>query len=156
MATSPTLPYASLTSLSHIHPHPELDLSRPIVVTHCLIISAQTPLTVRPRISCHQRPTMAEQTLNIPQIFVFLVVSALVIRWLFSKPSTSGAQSAHSGRGDSRISPAQIDQIASMFPQLDRRMIAWDLQRNGGNVAATTERVLSGRSLETVCNPIHY
>ena len=26
----------------------------------------------------------------------------------------------------------------------------WDLQRNGGNVAATTERILSGRGLETV------
>jgi len=25
----------------------------------------------------------------------------------------------------------------------------WDLQRNGGNVAATTERILSGRGLET-------
>jgi len=35
-----------------------------------------------------------------------------------------------------------------MFPQLSRRDIMWDLQRNGGNVAATTERVLSGRALE--------
>jgi len=26
----------------------------------------------------------------------------------------------------------------------------WDLQRNGGSVQATTERVLSGRSLDTV------
>jgi coupling of ubiquitin conjugation to ER degradation protein 1 len=26
----------------------------------------------------------------------------------------------------------------------------WDLQRNGGNVAATTERILSGRGLEVV------
>lgn len=32
-----------------------------------------------------------------------------------------------------------------MFPQLSRRDIAWDLSRNGGNVAATTERALSGR-----------
>jgi hypothetical protein len=38
-----------------------------------------------------------------------------------------------------------------MFPQLSRRDIAWDLQRNGGNAAATTERVLSGRPLDTVC-----
>jgi len=28
----------------------------------------------------------------------------------------------------------------------------WDLQRNGGNLAATTERMLSGRGLETVCS----
>jgi hypothetical protein len=26
----------------------------------------------------------------------------------------------------------------------------WDLQRNGGNVVATTERILSGRGLEVV------
>jgi hypothetical protein len=37
-----------------------------------------------------------------------------------------------------------------MFPQVPRRSIMWDLQRNGGNVVATTERVLSGRGLEVV------
>jgi len=26
----------------------------------------------------------------------------------------------------------------------------WDLQRNGGNVQATTERILNGRTLEVV------
>ena len=36
-----------------------------------------------------------------------------------------------------------------MFPHLDRRAIAWDLSRNGGNVAATTERVLSSRGLDS-------
>lgn len=36
-----------------------------------------------------------------------------------------------------------------MFPQLSTRDIMWDLQRNGGNVAATTERILTGRGLET-------
>ncbi|MCJ1314743.1 hypothetical protein MMC15_000055 [Xylographa vitiligo] len=34
-----------------------------------------------------------------------------------------------------------------MFPQVGRREIIWDLQRNGGSVAATTERIL-GRGLE--------
>lgn len=37
-----------------------------------------------------------------------------------------------------------------MFPQIDRRSIMWNLQRDGGNVGATTERVLSGRGLEVV------
>jgi hypothetical protein len=37
-----------------------------------------------------------------------------------------------------------------MFPQVSRRSIMWDLQRNGGNVVATTERILSGRGLEVV------
>lgn len=37
-----------------------------------------------------------------------------------------------------------------MFPQIGRREIQWDLQRNGGSPAATTERILSGRGLEVV------
>jgi hypothetical protein len=37
-----------------------------------------------------------------------------------------------------------------MFPQVSRRSIMWDLQRNGGNVVSTTERILSGRGLEVV------
>jgi hypothetical protein len=39
-----------------------------------------------------------------------------------------------------------------MFPQLNRRDIMWDLQRNGGSVAATTERILGGGSLSPVCS----
>lgn len=44
----------------------------------------------------------------------------------------------------------QVDQLQQMFPQLNRRDIQWDLQRNGGSVQATTERVLGGRGLERV------
>lgn len=43
-----------------------------------------------------------------------------------------------------------------MFPQVERRSILWDLQRNGGNIQSTTERILAGR-LETVwfsCPPL--
>ncbi|KAJ5245703.1 hypothetical protein N7489_005799 [Penicillium chrysogenum] len=52
------------------------------------------------------------------------------------------------GRGNV-VDPAQVEQIAQMFPQLSTRDIMWDLQRNGGSVAATTERILTGRGLET-------
>jgi len=98
---------------------------------------------------------MAEQTLNIPQTLVFLVVVFLIFRWYFSKPApgnTTSAGTRPSGptlnRGV-RINPAQVETIAQMFPQLNRRDIMWDLQRNGGNVTATTERVLNGRGLDT-------
>ncbi|KAF2877673.1 hypothetical protein BDV95DRAFT_481916 [Massariosphaeria phaeospora] len=91
---------------------------------------------------------MAEQTLNIPQLIVFVIVSVLAVRWYLSKPAAaSGTRPAGQNRAV-RISPTQIDQIAQMFPQLSRRDIAWDLQRNGGSVAATTEKVLSGRALD--------
>lgn len=91
---------------------------------------------------------MAEQSINIPQVIVFAVVAFLVYRWYSSKPSANGTGPA--ANRSVRINPAQIDTIAQMFPQLNRRDIAWDLQRNGGNAAATTERVLSGRTLDSV------
>jgi coupling of ubiquitin conjugation to ER degradation protein 1 len=107
--------------------------------------------------STHQPPThttdkvMAEQSINIPQVIVFIVVTFLAVRWYLSKPTAvaPGTQAA-ANRAASRVSPAQIDQVAEMLPQFSRRDIAWDLQRNGGNVAATTERALSGRGLDTV------
>jgi coupling of ubiquitin conjugation to ER degradation protein 1 len=95
---------------------------------------------------------MAEQSINIPQVIVFAVVAFLVYRWYSSKPSANGTQP--SATRSTRIDPAQIDTIAQMFPQLNRRDIAWDLQRNGGNAAATTERVLSGRSLDSVSSSL--
>jgi coupling of ubiquitin conjugation to ER degradation protein 1 len=94
---------------------------------------------------------MTEQTLNIPQILVFVVITVLAVRWYFSKPA-DGTRPAAANRAAPRISPTQIDQVAQMFPQLDRRTIAWDLSRNGGNVAATTDKVLGGRTLEVVSN----
>lgn len=92
--------------------------------------------------------SMAEQSINIPQVIVFIVVTFLAVRWYFSKPA-AGTRAAPN-RAAARINPAQIDHIAQMFPQVDRRDIAWDLQKNGGDSAATTERVLSGRGLDTV------
>ncbi|OCL09273.1 hypothetical protein AOQ84DRAFT_339182 [Glonium stellatum] len=91
---------------------------------------------------------MSEQTLNIPQILVFLVITFLLIRWLFSKPSGSSTRLPAGQSRGFRVNPAHVDQLSQMFPQLSRRDIMWDLQRNGGNVATTTERVLSGRALE--------
>jgi len=90
---------------------------------------------------------MAEQTLNIPQIIAVVLVGFLAIRWFLS----SGSQSS-SGNAGRQINPAHVDQVMQMFPQLDRRNVMWDLQRNGGSVSATTERVLAGRGLDAVCS----
>jgi hypothetical protein len=37
-----------------------------------------------------------------------------------------------------------------MFPQLDRRTAAWNLNRAGGNAQAMTETLLAGGALEQV------
>jgi coupling of ubiquitin conjugation to ER degradation protein 1 len=99
----------------------------------------------------------AQATLNIPSLAVLIIVGFLAVRWIFSSGTqtetdgrTSGRAGAASRGQGPRVNPVHVDTLAAMFPQLDRRNIIWDLQRNGGNVQATTERVLSGRGLETV------
>jgi hypothetical protein len=92
---------------------------------------------------------MASETINFGQIFAVAVVGFLLYRW-FSGPSPPSSQS--SGRnGGRQVNPEHVEAVAQMYPQLDRRAIIWDLHRNGGSVQATVERLLGGRSLETVC-----
>ena len=95
---------------------------------------------------------MAEQTINIPQLLAVLLFGFLAVRWYFSS-SESDSSSGSGGSGVRRprqVDPARVEQVAQMFPQLNRRDIMWDLQRNGGSVQATTERILGGRGLEAV------
>lgn len=92
---------------------------------------------------------MAEQTLNLPSLFIVLVIIVVSIRYFFFAPSNSTRIASDRNTAN----PEHIEQIAQMFPQLSRRDIQWDLQRNGGSVQATTERVLSGRGLERVNSP---
>ncbi|KAK2759473.1 hypothetical protein FQN54_002951 [Arachnomyces sp. PD_36] len=97
-----------------------------------------------------------EPTLNIPSLLTLAVVSFFVIRWFLgsrtpgddSTSGWSGSTGAGGRGGGRRVDPAHVEQISQMFPQLNRRDIMWDLQRNGGSVASTTERVLTGRGLE--------
>ncbi|KAJ6088773.1 hypothetical protein N7486_010034 [Penicillium sp. IBT 16267x] len=88
-----------------------------------------------------------EPSLNIPSLLTLAVVSYFVLRWFFTRDESSSGGRPR-GRGNV-VDPAQVEQIAQMFPQLSTRDIMWDLQRNGGSVAATTERILGGRGLET-------
>ncbi|OOQ85953.1 protein AMFR [Penicillium brasilianum] len=89
-----------------------------------------------------------EPSLNIPSLLTLAVVSFFVLRWFLNRDEGSSAGGRPGGRGNA-VDPAQVEQISQMFPQLSTRDIMWDLQRNGGSVAATTERILTGRGLET-------
>ncbi|KAI9720202.1 MAG: hypothetical protein M1812_003020 [Candelaria pacifica] len=96
---------------------------------------------------------MSEQTLNIPQLVAVILVGFLAIRWYFytNSPTSNNRlrpQDSRNNPGARRADPHQVEQIAQMFPQADRRDIQWDLQRNGGSMAATTERLIAGRSLD--------
>ena len=96
----------------------------------------------------------SDQTVNIPQLLIVLLLGGLAIRYFFfSNSAAQGSGGRNGGRGGSnglRAREADVERIQQMFPQVARRTIMWDLQRNGGNVVATTERVLSGRGLEEV------
>jgi coupling of ubiquitin conjugation to ER degradation protein 1 len=96
----------------------------------------------------------SDQTVNIPQLLIVLLLGGLAIRYFFfSNSAAQGSGGRNGGSGGSnglRAREADVERIQQMFPQVARRTIMWDLQRNGGNVVATTERVLSGRGLEEV------
>lgn len=82
---------------------------------------------------------------GIPSLVVALVITGLV--WKYLWPSGSSAGSGGHGRdslSQMRQREVAVERIQQMFPQVDRRTILWDLQRNGGSIAATTEKILSG------------
>ncbi|OAP59962.1 hypothetical protein AYL99_04964 [Fonsecaea erecta] len=95
-----------------------------------------------------------EATISIPSLAFVAVLGYFIYRYFFSsRPGPDGGSptSSPASRNTTpgiRFTPAQVDQIAQMFPQLNRRDIMWDLHRNRGSVAATTERVLTGRGLD--------
>ncbi|OLN88323.1 Coupling of ubiquitin conjugation to ER degradation protein 1 [Colletotrichum chlorophyti] len=95
---------------------------------------------------------MANEQISLPYLVVILLVTAFVIRFLFfSPPATAvgaGAAPRQSAQSVLRTREAAVERIQQMFPQVDRRTILWDLQRSGGNIQATSERILAGR-LET-------
>jgi coupling of ubiquitin conjugation to ER degradation protein 1 len=96
---------------------------------------------------------MADQTINIPQLLLIVLLGGLAIRYFFFGATGEGSGGSNVGRTSAqniRAREADVERIQQMFPQVPRRSIMWDLQRNGGNVVATTERVLSGRGLEVV------
>lgn len=102
---------------------------------------------------------MAEQTLNLPQIIVVLLLIYLGVRWYYSTPGGASPDSSDpASRSPAAVPRArlvQVERVAQMFPQLGRREILWDLHRNGGNVAATTERILAERGLEVVSRHVY-
>jgi coupling of ubiquitin conjugation to ER degradation protein 1 len=91
-----------------------------------------------------------EPSVNIPSLVTLAVISFFVIRWFLNRNSPDTANAVVAQARGRIIDPAQVEQISQMFPQLNRRDIMWDLQRNGGSVPATTERILTGRGLDTV------
>lgn len=108
---------------------------------------------------------MAEEEINIPSLVIVLLVTGLAVRYFFFSGNASSANRQPGGTGGAtpeelqrrreREREAAVETIQQMFPQVDRRTILWDLQRHGGNLQATTERILAGRT-ETVSSDFFF
>lgn len=92
---------------------------------------------------------MSDEQISLPYFVAILVVFGLIIRYLFFG-GPAPQQPSRSPEAFLRSREIAVDRIQQMFPQAERRSILWDLQRNGGNIQNTTERILAGR-LDTVC-----
>ena len=94
---------------------------------------------------------MADEQVSFTSLVLIVVLGGLVIRYLFFPSSTAppGAPQGRDAAAGIRAREAAVERIQQMFPQMDRRTILWELQRNRGNMAMTTERMLTGRA-ETV------
>lgn len=95
---------------------------------------------------------------GIPSLVVVLVITGLVWKYLWpSGSSTSGAGTqGRDALSQMRQREVAVERIQQMFPQVDRRTILWDLQRNGGSIAATTEKILSGTIQQVSCRARPY
>lgn len=87
---------------------------------------------------------MSNEQISLPYFLVIMVVFGLIIRYLFFGGS-GPHQPTRTAESYLRSREIAVERIQQMFPQAERRSILWDLQRNGGNIQHTTERILAGR-----------
>lgn len=92
---------------------------------------------------------MESEQISLPSLLLIVVLGGLVVRYLFFSPTASTTSQPRDAAAASRQREVFVERLQQMFPQVERRTILWDLQRNGSNIAATTERILAGR-METV------
>ncbi|KAK1256073.1 hypothetical protein MKX07_008332 [Trichoderma sp. CBMAI-0711] len=91
---------------------------------------------------------MSDEQISLPFFAIVLLVSGLIVRYLFFSGPRPERPPVRTAEQLIRSREVAVQRIQQMFPQIERRSILWDLQRNGGNIQSTTERILAGR-LET-------
>ncbi|CAF9908451.1 MAG: hypothetical protein GOMPHAMPRED_006166 [Gomphillus americanus] len=89
------------------------------------------------------------ETVSLPSILIAVAIIYFGVRYFFLAPAAPSGRRSNVFPGARHIDIEKVNQISQMFPQVDRRAIAWELSRNGSSVPATTERILSGRPLDT-------
>ncbi|KAK3307043.1 uncharacterized protein B0T15DRAFT_501617 [Chaetomium strumarium] len=85
------------------------------------------------------------QQISLPSLFLVAVLSGLIIRYLFfAPPAGRSSPPREEPAAVMRQREAAAERIMQMFPYVDRRTALWNLHRTGGNLQATSERVLVG------------
>ncbi|KAK6341781.1 hypothetical protein TWF730_001273 [Orbilia blumenaviensis] len=97
--------------------------------------------------STSQSPSSSEDmagSIGIPQLIFCAIVAALFYRYVLSPSQASGGPRLAGGRlSRTPVSQEDIDSVRVMFPQISVAAVRWDLEKNGSNVAATTEKILT-------------
>ncbi|KAH7030866.1 uncharacterized protein B0I36DRAFT_115066 [Microdochium trichocladiopsis] len=88
---------------------------------------------------------MADEQISLPSLLLIVVLGGLIVRYLFFSPAVTTTSQPRDAAAAARQRETLVERLQQMFPQVDRRTILWDLQRNGNSIAATTERILAGR-----------
>jgi len=95
---------------------------------------------------------MANDQISLSTLVVLVIVSGLFYKYILAasaSTSASGlAQPSHEAAAH-RSREEAVERIQQVFPHIARRTLLWDLQRPGGSLQNTMERILSER-LETV------
>lgn len=85
---------------------------------------------------------------SLSQLIFCALVVLLVYRYLTSSPQAQDAgHTRSSGTTNSTVPADAVEALRAMFPQVSVAAIWWDLERNGGSVEATTEKILAEGSL---------
>lgn len=117
----------------------------------------------------------SEGAINVPQLVVLGVLGYLAFRWIYSSPSSSASTSNPPGSGASSLNsrargarpsglrssgdPSQtvsptvltaMNQVLDIFPDTDRRDLAWALSRNPRNAQTVLNQLAEARPLPRV------
>jgi len=88
---------------------------------------------------------MESEQISLPSLLLIVVLGGLIVRYLFFSPASANTNTPRDAAAAARQREALVERLQQMFPQVDRRTILWDLQRNGNSIAATSDRILAGR-----------
>lgn len=107
----------------------------------------------------------ASPGIGFPQLAACLLIGYLFFRWYNSSPpppntgtefTSSSTAAVASRRPLSAQDLARLQNRAEivhgMFPQISLSSIKWELQKNGGSVEITTEKILAQGFLPEVCS----